>query len=143
VADNGTVTSEGTGATGWGLDNSGADAGLRICLLDGCGAGPQRVILGPPNGSNVYSNANASIAGNDPHNPFLNGTVTFAVTVPGLTALSNVTGATFSFGTTEGSIVSGVPGPGGSGITADPEPATWMLLFGGGLILAFRRRKLA
>jgi hypothetical protein len=138
VADDGTATNLGPDETGWGLDATG----LRICLLNGCGVGPAMVILGPPDGSGNYSNANASIAGNGPHNPFLNGTVAFQILVPGLTAESTVTSATFSFGTTEGSNVAGVPG-GGSTPAEIPEPGTWLLLSGGSLLLAVGRKKLA
>jgi len=139
VADDGTTTNLGPDETGWGLDATG----LRICLLNGCGVGPAMVILGPPDGSNTYSNANASIAGNGPHNPFLNGTVAFQIVVPGLTVDSTVTSATFSFGTTEGSNVVGVPGGGGSTPAEIPEPGTWLLVSGGGLLLAAGRKKLA
>jgi len=143
IASGGSYSSLGVGASGWGLDGSGADAGLRICLLNGCGVGPEHVIVGPPNSStNTYSNANASIAGNGPHNPFLNGTVLFQVTVPGLTAASNVTGAVFSFGTEEGSLVTGVPTTGGGGPPAAvPEPGTWLLLCSGCFLIALSRRK--
>jgi hypothetical protein len=104
--------------------------------------GPEHVLLGPPDGSDVYSAATGSIAGNGPHNPFLNGTATFLLTVPGLTADTTVTGATFSFGTTEGSNVVGVPEGGGSVPAEIPEPGTWLLLSSGGLLLAVGRKTL-
>jgi len=141
VHSDGTYTSSGLNATGWELDSTG----LRICALCADIAGPSRLILGPPDGSNVYSSANSSIAGNGPHNPFLNGTVNFQIAVAGLTADSTVTSATFSFGTTEGSLVPGgcVGDCGGGGPPAAiPEPSTWLLLSGGGLLFAFGRRKL-
>jgi len=142
ISSGGTYTNLGMATTGWGLDLSGADAGLRICLLNGCGVGPEHVIVGPPDsGTNTYSNANASIADNGPHNPFLNGTVLFQVTVPGLLATSNVTGAVFSFGTEEGSVVTGVPTGGGGPPAAIPEPGTWLLLCSGGLLIVLSRRK--
>ena len=62
---------------------------------------PTDLIIGPPGGA-TYSNANSSIAGNGPHNPFVNQTGTFVVTVAGVTAATNITSATFSFGTTQG-----------------------------------------
>src|SRR5262249_42400935 len=97
-----------TGSTGWGLNNNVA-GGLQ---LDALGfIGPAGLIIGPSGPGGVYSNANGSIAGNGPHNPFIDGTATFVVAISGLTADSTVTGATFSFGTTAGSNVVGVPGP--------------------------------
>ena len=104
----GTSSPGSTGSTGWGLNNNVA-GGLQ---LDALGfIGPAGLIIGPSGPGGVYSNANGSIAGNGPHNPFIDGTATFVVAISGLTADSTVTGATFSFGTTAGSNVVGVPGP--------------------------------
>jgi len=92
-----------TGSTGWGL-NDNVKGGLQ---LDALGyVGPANLLLGPPDGP-LYSNANSSIAGNHPHNPFLNQTATFTVDVKGVTASTSITGATFSFGTTAGIKVAG------------------------------------
>jgi hypothetical protein len=107
--------------------------GLRIHVL-GTPIGPAHLLLGPPDGSGVYSNANASIANNGPHNPFLDGVASFTLNVPGLTADSIVTSATFSFGTTEGDYVPGVPG------NNVPEPVTLSLWMTGALFLLRRRR---
>jgi len=104
VAANGTFTDGSTVATGWQLETSGA--GLRLHVL-GTPTAPSHTIIGGPDGSNVYSNGNGSIVGNGPHNPFLAGTVTFDLTILGVTADSFVTSATFSFGTTEGNNVPG------------------------------------
>jgi len=85
----------------------------------------------------VYSNANGSIAGNNPHNPFLNQSATFSVTIPGLPANAVITNVVFQFGTGTDSV------PGVSGV-AVPEPAS-MFLLGSGLVgitsLIRRRRK--
>ena len=89
-----------TVATGWVPTLSG-NSGL-LDVLSGPGhAGPAHLIIGPPNGSNAYSNANGSIK-NGAHNPFLNQSATFTITGLGITAATTVTSATFSFGTTEG-----------------------------------------
>jgi len=101
VAANGSFTNGGTVAAGWVLENS-VSGGLRLCDLCGGAAGPAHTIIGGPNGSNVYGNANSSIAGNGPHNPFLAGDVTFVLNIAGVTTSSTVTGGFFSFGTTEG-----------------------------------------
>ena len=52
----------------------------------GTAAAPSHLIIGPPDASNLYSNANDSIAGNGPHNPFLDGTATFMLDIAGVTA---------------------------------------------------------
>ena len=109
-----------TGSTGWGLNNN-VGGGLQ---LDALGfVGPAGLIIGP----GPYTNANGSIAGNGPHNPFLNQTATFNLAVLGVTTSTSVTGATFSFGTTPGINVVGVP----RGVT--PEPSSLVLL-GTGII---------
>jgi len=133
VNSGGTTTLGSTGSTGWGLNNNVA-GGLQ---LDALGfIGPAGLIIGPPGPGGLYTNANASIAGNGPHNPFINQTATFTIDVTGVTAATNITSATFSFGTTAGINVPGVP-------PSVPEPGTVTLL-GFGLLsvgfAAFRKK---
>jgi hypothetical protein len=133
VAANGTFTLGATASTGWGLNNN-VSGGLQ---LDALGfVGPALLIIGPPDAGGVYSAANNSIAGNGPHNPFIDGSATFLLDVLGVTADTTVTTATFSFGTTEGDNVPGVPGV--------PLPGA-LPLFGTGLVglvlLGWRRKK--
>jgi len=106
VNDDGT-TSPGSSnvSTGWLLDQTNSSTGLHLNGLGGAANQPAFTILGKPDASGVYSNANSSIAGNDPHNPFLVGTVGFDISVAGLTAGQTVTGVIFSFGTTAGTNV--------------------------------------
>ena len=129
VASGGSFTIGSTVSTGWVLSTSGS--GLLLNVL-GTAVGPAHTIIGPPNGSNLYSNANGSIAGNGPHNPFLGQSASFTLNVPGVTASSVVSSATFSFGTTAGSDV-----PGTSNNV--PDPATLSLLVMGGAIVLRRR----
>jgi hypothetical protein len=133
VAANGTLTLGSTGSTGWGLNNN-VGGGLQ---LDALGfIGPAGLIIGPPGAGGVYTNANASIAGNGPHNPFLNQTATFVVNVAGVTGLTNITSATFSFGTVPGINVPGVP-------TTPPVPEPSSLVLGAtmiGMVLFLSRR---
>jgi hypothetical protein len=119
VAANGSFVLSGAGLpfTGWQL-NSNVGGGIQITALGG--GQPSDLIIGPPGGA-TYSNANNSIAGNGPHNPFVNQTGTFVVTVAGVTAATNITSAVFSFGTTAGVNIPGVPG------SSVPEPTSLAL----------------
>jgi len=97
---------DGTSAvsSGWLL------SGSSLYLNDLAGqpaAGPAHTLIGPPNGSDIYT-GNGSILGNGPHNPFLAGDLTFVLSIPGLTAQDSVTDALFQFGTTATTTV-GVP----------------------------------
>ena len=136
-----TVNSNGAGGfadgstsvdTGWSLN------GLELVVL-GTPIGPAHLIIGPPDASGAYANANGSIAGNNAHNPFLAGVVTFTIDIPGLTDNDSVNSASFSFGTEAGHNVQGVPVPN----EVVPEGSATLLLLGSALsALGFVRRKL-
>jgi len=127
VLGDGTTTGAGSGpagctnCAGWGLDSS---SGGNFHLTALGFIGPAGTILGAPDPGGVYSNANGSIAGNGPHNPFINQTATFTLTIPGLTSVSQLSNVSISFGT-----VPGVNVP----VSNLPEPTTMMLL-GTGLL---------
>jgi hypothetical protein len=128
----GGFTLGGTVAPGWSLSNPQAN---QILLNDlGSPIGPAHTLIGGPGPGPAYTNANGSIAGNGPHNPFLNQSATWTISAAGITASTLVTGVTFSFGTTAGNNIVGVP-----------EPATVTLMGIGlgamGLVRAVRRRK--
>jgi hypothetical protein len=133
VNGDGSFSLGSTVPTGWALNNN-VGGGLQLDVL-GAPAGPSHLIIGPPGAGGTYSNANGSIAGNKPHNPFLNQTAAFMLTVAGVTADSTITSAIFSFGTTEGAaLVPGVPRT-----AAEPES---LALIGLGLVaLAWTRRR--
>jgi hypothetical protein len=125
VNSDGTFTLGSTVGTGWVPTLSGTSGGLDV--LGAGGAGPTHLIIGPPGGGGTYSNANGSIAGNKPHNPFLNESAMFTITGSGIAANTTITAVTFSFGTTEGANL--VPG------AAIPEPASLVsCAIGAGLV---------
>jgi len=134
VASNGTTTLGGTVATGWALSAPSANTLLLNVL--GTPIGPAHLIIGPPGAGGVYTAANGSIAGNGPHNPFLNQTASFVIALTGINATTTITSATFSFGTTAGLNVPGVP--------PIPLPGALPLFLtglGGLSLLGWRRKK--
>jgi len=108
VGGAGKFSDAGPSATGWALAND-FSGGLGLCVLctDLGGVGPSHLLIGDPAGSGNYSNANASIAGNRPHNPFTAGTAQFLISVPGLLSGATVTSVSFTFGTQAGIAVGG------------------------------------
>jgi hypothetical protein len=97
-------------SVGWVYSTSSTVDGL-LDVLNGPGhAGPAHLVIGPPGGP-TYAAANGSIAGNGPHNPFLNQSVTFILTGAGLSLGTKIASATLSFGTTSGVTIGLVPVP--------------------------------
>jgi hypothetical protein len=102
VDKNGNYSLGSTKATGWAYSTPNSSTGYLDVL--GTPVGPAHLLIGPPDGSNHYSKANGSIAGNKSHNPFLNQLATYIITAPNVTVNTTIASATFSFGTAQGAI---------------------------------------
>jgi hypothetical protein len=129
------------------------EASKTITLTTLSGGNPDRLIIGPPNGSNLYSAANASIIGD---NPNVVSSPTFTITIPGVTSLTNlatdISSVFFIFGTADdpfdlvqGSCIDCTIVIGNNGVT--PIPGALPLFASGGGLLGFlgwrRKRKQA
>ena len=115
-----TVTAKGTVNPGWDLSVDGGRLELDVL---GSLVGPSHGLVGPASADGKYDNANSSLKGNGPHNPFLDGIVHWVINVPGVTSASSISAATFSFGTNTGDDVPGVK-------AAVPEPRGVVALIG-------------
>jgi hypothetical protein len=134
---NGSYTIGSVISTGWQLSTGAA---FKLDVLAPGGAGPTHLIIGGPDSTGFYSNANGSIAGNKAHNPFLAGDVTFTLNIPGLTNASSISSVFFSLGSVEGI---NVPGVSVTDVSV-PEPASISILASGMVGMAgfaFRRQR--
>ena len=134
-------TEGGTVSTGWALQASGG-GGVAICVICPNNGSPAPTTNPPPShliiGAGPYTNANGSIAGNKPHNAFLDQTATFTISDSSITSSTVVSNVVFGFGTQFGSEVNGELS---ATVSAVPETRT-MLMIGTGLILLGSFRKL-
>ena len=141
VNSGGTYVVGSTVTTGWVLTSMGTSVLLEVL---GTPEAPAHTIIGTSsNGTysgGTYSNANASIAGNGPHNPFLESGATFLLSFPTVTASTTVTTATFSFGTAAGNTLTATAS---GSATATPEEVPTALVGVGLLAIGILRRRAA
>jgi hypothetical protein len=136
----GTYTDKGSGDAGWSGKLGSILSGNTI-VLDGLNGTytPNRTLLGSPDASNLYSAGNSSVVNNDPHNPFLAGTITFDLTVAGVSSTTSISSVKFQFGTTAGDFVQG------KNVPTTPEPSSLALACAGCLAIVgygtWRRRR--
>ena len=117
------VSGSSTDQIGWAL--TGSSGNYLLNGLSGALAVPAQTIIGGTAGSfTSYTNAVGSIAANPAHNPFVQGTGEFVLSISGVTANTDVNSVVFSFGTSAGNNVPGTP---------VPEPGS-VMLFGTGLL---------
>jgi len=102
INGDGTFSDGSVAAAGWVL--SGVPSSALLDVLSGSGhAGPAHTIIGAPDSAtHIYDNADGSITGNPPHNPFLYGDVTFVLNIADMTSSSTVSDVFFQFGTKDG-----------------------------------------
>lgn len=141
VNSNKTFTDGSVVSTGWALDPVGG-MGYQLRGLGSGTVGPKHTIIGLPNASSLYANANGSIKGNGPHNPFLAGDVVFTLSIPGVDHNTRVQldSVKFAYGTEAGRTV-GALCTGGCEPpvhTETPEPSTWAMMLSGAALIAAR-----
>ena len=137
IDGNGVATSSAAAIASWGLSSSG-----NTIHLDSLVGGPSQTLIGPGGNGGVYTNANGSIAGNGPHNPFMTGTATFNFAVGGVTDSTTISSPIFSFGTAAGDNVTGcIAGGPSCTSTVVPEPMTSGLVGLGVISVFFLRRR--
>lgn len=129
IASNGTFADLGLAPTGWSFSAVGSQNRLDVLNTP---TAPEHLVIGPPNASNIYGSANASIRGNGPANPFLGLSAEFTLSIPGVTSDTLLSSAIFQFGTS--------PGDETPGTTIVPEPSALLLAAVGLPLLMARRR---
>ncbi|HEY3838883.1 MAG TPA: PEP-CTERM sorting domain-containing protein [Bryobacteraceae bacterium] len=140
IASGGSWSNDTTDSiTHWAASNAGVSNNTTTIYLSVFSGGtPQDLVIGQPASNSVYSSANSSIAGSK-HNPFIQGTATFVLNLLGVTSNTQVSSATFNFGTAQGLCLGGTVNQCVSGTVSTPEPGTWTLLLLGVVLIGAPR----
>jgi len=144
--DTSTINPDGTytpGAYASHLGHWGAASDVNLSAINLVGHMPYDLIIGPDNAggfsnAGTYSHANGGLANFD---PYVLGTATFTLNVPGVTSSSTITGVAFEFGTNpdavDAAVTTAVPEPGNYGISAC---ALALMPLGAGLLRRITRQ---
>jgi hypothetical protein len=127
-----TIAADGSFTTGGTIDHwalAGSGPGTTVDLTALSGMKPHDLIIGT---NTSYPASNSSIV---QHDPSIQGTGTFVLSLPGITANSIITSVGFEFGTDPDGFIAAAP--------AVPEASTWAMMilgFAGIGFMAYRRR---
>ncbi len=138
IGSGGTVTSSAAGSA---LSHWTAATSLSQLTLTTIGGGaPVDAVIGTPNGSGIYTNANGSLTGGTKQ-PYSQKTATFTINLTGTNiTLSSFTGASIGFGTAGTNYIT--TGPPTTSTSATPEPGSfWLLGTGAAMISLASQRK--
>jgi len=104
-------------------------------------SGPDYSLIGPPGPDGTHSNANGSIAGNGPHNPFLSSLTWSFELIPVTGDTGPITGVNFSFlGSSQ--VIAGIDPPEAAAVPAPIAGAGLPgVIFASGALLALARRR--
>ena len=110
--------------THWGAGIVNSQIALETAGPVAVGGAPKNMIIGPPDGSGNYSNANSSIT-NGNFSPYINGTGTFVINDSAITSSTTISSVAFGFGTSPDTFLAGTLDPPSQPV---PEPMSLTLL---------------
>lgn len=135
-----TIASGGAHANAAGIPAWTQGTGFYTTAL---GSGSDHTLIGAPNGTDLYSAANGSIAGSGPHNPFVSQTLTLTYSIYGATDTSTLSSLMLQFGGTAALNQVTIETLSINAVDEVPEPGTavFALIGCGALAISKLRRK--